>query len=67
MNKLGLLAFGALFLEALFLPIGQFCQAFAADAELDDVKGHGGRLNRIATEIQFPIARGTRPVAAFVH
>ncbi|HVW75527.1 MAG TPA: hypothetical protein VHC39_17945 [Rhizomicrobium sp.] len=56
MNEFRLLAFGAFFLEPFFLPIGQFCQAIAADTQLDDMEGHVERLNRNATEIQLSIA-----------
>jgi hypothetical protein len=39
-NEFRLLALGALFLQPLFLPVGEFRKAVAANTELDDMKGH---------------------------
>jgi hypothetical protein len=54
MNKFRFLAFGALFLEALFLPFGKFSKAFTADAKLDDVQRHKDGFSQIAGKRQTP-------------
>jgi hypothetical protein len=52
MDKFRFLALGALVPKALFLPFGKFRKAFAADAKLDDVQGHGQGFIQIAGERQ---------------
>ena len=44
MDQLWLLALGALVFQALLLPCGQIGDAFATDAELDDVERPGRQL-----------------------
>src|SRR5262249_6024965 len=59
-HQFRLLAFGALFLQALFLPVRQFRQAVAANTKLNDVKRHATANNGHRSETQCGISAAPR-------